>query len=51
MVTRLTPSDRDLQSLAELVSRERPDLPEAGLPLDVSNRTAAVMRASPDKVA
>ena len=32
MVTRLTPSDRDLMSLAQLVSQERPDLPEAGLP-------------------
>ena len=32
MVTRLMPSDRDLRTLAEIVSQERPDLPEVGLP-------------------
>ena len=35
MVTRLTPSDRDLVSLAQVVSQERPDLPEAGLPFSL----------------
>ena len=35
MVTRLTPGDRDLMSLAQLVSQERPDPPEAGLPFSL----------------
>lgn len=32
MVSRVMPSDRDLRTLAGIVSQERPDLPEAGLP-------------------
>jgi DNA-binding CsgD family transcriptional regulator len=35
MVTRITPSDRDLRTLAGIVSQERPDLPEAGLPFSL----------------
>ena len=35
MVTRLTPSGRDIQNLARIVSQERPDLPEAGLPFSL----------------
>lgn len=35
MGTRLTPSDRDLQNLAGIVSQERRDLPEAGLPFSL----------------
>lgn len=35
MVACATASDRDLQALAEIVSRERPDLPDAGLPFSL----------------
>jgi len=35
MVTRVTPSDRDLQSLAGIVSQRRPDLPGVGLPFSL----------------
>ena len=35
MVTRIMPSDRDLRTLAGIVSQERSDLPEAGLPFSL----------------
>ncbi len=35
MVTSIAASDRDLRALAEIVSQERPDLPEAGLPFSL----------------
>ena len=35
MVTSIAASDRDLRALAEMVSQERPDLPEAGLPFSL----------------
>ena len=35
MVNRIMPSDRDLRTLAGIVSQERPDLPEVGLPLSL----------------
>jgi DNA-binding CsgD family transcriptional regulator len=35
VVTELLPGDRDLRAMAGFVSRERPDLPEDGLPLSL----------------
>ncbi len=35
MVTQVMPSDRDLRTLAGIVSQERPDLPETGLPFSL----------------
>jgi DNA-binding CsgD family transcriptional regulator len=35
MVSRVMPSERDLRTLAGIVTQERPDLPEAGLPLSL----------------
>jgi DNA-binding CsgD family transcriptional regulator len=35
MVTQVMPSDRDLRTLAGIVSQERPDLPESGLPFSL----------------
>lgn len=41
MPTLVTLSDNDLSTLAELVSKERPDLPDAGLPLSLLNDVMA----------
>jgi DNA-binding CsgD family transcriptional regulator len=41
MVTRLMPSDRDLRTLAGIVSQQRPELPEVGLPLSLLSDLAA----------
>lgn len=41
MATRAIASDRDLRALAEIVSQERPDLPDAGLPYSLLSDLAA----------
>jgi DNA-binding CsgD family transcriptional regulator len=41
MVSRVMPSDRDLRTLAGIVSQDRPDLPEAGLPVSLPVDLAA----------
>ncbi|HMK99976.1 MAG TPA: response regulator transcription factor [Acidimicrobiales bacterium] len=41
MVTRIMPSDRDLRTLAGIVSQDRPEFPEVGLPLSLLSDLAA----------
>ena len=41
MVTRVMPSDRDLRALAGIVTQERPNLAEAGLPFSLLSDLAA----------
>jgi DNA-binding CsgD family transcriptional regulator len=41
MATRMMPSDRDVRTLARIVTQERHDLPEAGLPFSLLSDLAA----------
>jgi DNA-binding CsgD family transcriptional regulator len=44
MVTSMTASDQDLRALAGIVTQERPDLPDAGLPCSLLTDVAAQVR-------